>query len=132
MFNAEQLRRAAAIIEAEEKGDKAALEALKASAPENPARPKGVEITRANMRIEYKIYHQCPVYRININAARSLGYLTPPYILGDYSYKQLLCKDDCLFCHCPFYAQNLFDELRHNHRADYDEWVMEYFKSFKR
>ena len=29
------------------------------------------------------------------------------------------------------YRSNLFDELRHNHRTDYDEWVMEYFKDFK-
>lgn len=66
-----------------------------------------------------------------MSRAKAKGYLTPPYIFGDSSYTELLCKEDCIFCHCPFYARNLFDELRHNHRNDYDEWVIEYFKDFK-
>jgi hypothetical protein len=99
--------------------------------PENPARPRGLKISRSDMVIEYKAYEKCLEYPIKMHTARSLGYLTPPYYLGDYSYKSLLCKDDCIFCHCPFYATNLFDELRHNHRSDYGEWVLTYFKNFK-
>jgi len=103
----------------------------KASLPENPARPRGLKISRSDMVIEYKAYEKCTEYPIKMQMARSLGYLTPPYYLGDYSFKQMLCKDDCIFCHCPFYADDLLEELRHNHRNDYDEWVMGYFKNFK-
>ena len=83
------------------------------------------------MVIEYKAYEKCLDYPGKMHTARSLGHLTPPYYLGDYSYTSLLCKDDCIFCHCPFYAINLLDELRHNHRTDYDEWVLSYFENFK-
>lgn len=103
----------------------------KAAAPENPARPRGLKISRSDMVIEYKAYEKCLDYPVKMQYARSRGWLTPPYYLGDYSYKSLLCKDDCIFCHCPFYATNLFDELRHNHRNDYDEWVLTFFKNFK-
>ena len=98
---------------------------------ENPARPNGVKITRDCMVIEYQSYKTCTEYPVRMSIAKAKGYLTPPYIFGDSSYTELLCKEDCIFCHCPFYARNLFDELRHNHRTDYDEWVMEYFKDFK-
>ena len=99
--------------------------------PENPARPRGLKITRSDMVIDYKAYEKCLDYPVKIHKARALGYLTPPYYLGDNSYTELLCKDDCIFCHCPFYARNLLDELRHNHRSDYDEWVLDYFKNVK-
>ena len=98
---------------------------------ENPARPNGVKITRDCMVIEYQSYKTCTEYPVRMSIAKAKGYLTPPYIFWDSSYTELLCKEDCIFCHCPFYARNLFDELRHNHRTDYDEWVMEYFKDFK-
>lgn len=98
---------------------------------DNPARPKGVKITRDWMVIEYQSYKACTEYPVRMTIAKAKGYLAPPYIFGDSSYTELLCKEDCIFCHCPFYARNLFDELRHNHRTDYDEWVMEYFKDFK-
>lgn len=106
-------------------------EERKAAAPENPARPRGLKISRSDMVIEYKAYEKCLDYPVKMQYARSRGWLTPPYYLGDYSYKSLLCKDDCIFCHCPFYATNLLDELRHNHRNDYDEWVLTFFKNFK-
>lgn len=106
-------------------------EERKAAAPENPARPRGLKISRSDMVIEYKAYEKCLDYPVKMQYARSRGWLTPPYYLGDYSYKSLLCKDDCIFCHCPFYATNLLDELRHNHRNDYDEWVLTVFKNFK-
>lgn len=106
-------------------------EERKATAPENPARPRGLKISRSDMVIEYKAYEKCLDYPVKMLYARSRGWLTPPYYLGDYSYKSLLCKDDCIFCHCPFYATNLLDELRHNHRNDYDEWVLTFFKKFK-
>lgn len=106
-------------------------EERKADAPENPARPRGLKISRSDMVIEYKAYEKCLDYPVKMQYARSRGWLTPPYYLGDYSYKSLLCKDDCIFCHCPFYATNLLDELRHNHRNDYDEWVLTFFKNFK-
>jgi len=99
--------------------------------PENPARPRGLKITRADMVIEYKAYEKCLDYPVKMQKARALGYLTPPYSFGDSSYVDMLCKDDCIFCHCPFYARNFLDELRHNHRTDYDEWVLDYFKNFK-
>lgn len=83
------------------------------------------------MVIEYQSYKTCTEYPVRMSIAKAKEYLTPPYIFGDSSYTELLCKEDCIFCHCPFYARNLFDELRHNHRNDYDEWVMEYFKDFK-
>ena len=98
---------------------------------DNPARPKGVRITRDCMVIEYQSYNTCTEYPVRMSIAKAKGYLTPPYIFGDSSYTELLCKEDCIFCHCPFYARDLFDELRHNHRTDYDEWVMEHFKNFK-
>ena len=98
---------------------------------DNPARPNGVKITRDCMVIEYQSYKVCTEYPVRMSKAKAKGYLTPPYIFGDSSYTELLCKEDCIFCHCPFYARNLFDELRHNHRTDYDEWVMEHFKNFK-
>ena len=98
---------------------------------DNPVRPKGVRITRDSMVIEYQSYNACTEYPVRMSIAKAKGYLTPPYIFGDSSYTELLCKEDCIFCHCPFYARNLFDELRHNHRTDYDEWVMEHFKNFK-
>ena len=101
------------------------------SSSKNPARPNGVKITRDSMVIEYQSYKACTEYPVRMSIAKSKGYLTPPYILGDNSYTELLCKEDCIFCHCPFYARNLFDRLRHNHRTDYDEWVMNYFKNFK-
>ena len=129
----EQLKKESEVAEAEYKQKlKEQEEARRASMPENPARPDGVAITRENMRIEYKIYHQCPIYKTQISRAKALGHLDPPFIMGDYSFKQLLCKDDCLFCHCPFYDMRLFMELRHNHRSDYDEWVMDHFKNFNR
>ena len=103
----------------------------KAAAPENPARPRGLKISRSDMVIEYKAYEKCLDYPVKMQYARSRGWLTPTYYLGDYSYKSLLCKDDCIFCHCPFYATNLLDELRHNHRNDYDEWVLTFFKNIK-
>ncbi len=106
-------------------------EERKAAAPENPARPRGLKISRSDMVIEYKAYEKCLDYPVKMHYARSRGWLTPPYYLGDYSYKSLLCKDDCIFCHCPFYVINLLDELRHNHRNDYDEWVLTFFKNFK-
>ena len=84
-----------------------------------------------NSYLEYQSYKTCTEYPVRMSIAKAKGYLTPPYIFGDSSYTELLCKEDCIFCHCPFYARNLFDELRHNHRTDYDEWVMEYFKDFK-
>lgn len=99
---------------------------------ENPARPRGLKITRADMVIEYQAYKKCTEYPVKMHAGRALGYLTPPYSWGDSSYVELLCKEDCIFCHCPFYDRSLLDELRHNHRSDYDEWVMEYFKNFHR
>lgn len=99
--------------------------------PENPARPRGLKITRSDMVIEYKAYERCLEYPVKMQYARSRGWLTPPYYLGDYSYTSLLCKEDCIFCHCPFYATNLFDALRHNHRDDYDKWVLSYFKNFQ-
>ena len=98
---------------------------------ENPARPRGLKISRSDMIIEYKAYEKCFDYPVKMQYARSMGWLTPPYYIGDYSYKSLLCKDDCIFCHCPFYATDLLDELRHNHREDYDEWVLTFFKNFK-
>ena len=101
------------------------------SVKENPARPRGLKITRADMVITYKAYEKCLEYPEKMHRARALGYLTPPYLFGDSSYTNMLCKDDCIFCHCPFYARNLLDELRHNHREDYDEWVLDYFKNFK-
>ena len=106
-------------------------EERKTATPENPARPHGLKITRSDMVIEYKAYEKCLDYPTKMQYARSRGWLTPPYYLGAYSYKSLLCKDDCIFCHCPFYAQNLLDELRHNHKNDYDEWVLTFFKNFK-
>lgn len=106
-------------------------EERKAAAPENPARPRGLKISRSDMVIEYKAYEKCLDYPVKMQYARLRGWLTPPYYLGDYSYKSLLCKDDCIFCHCPFYATNLLDELRHNHRNDYDEWVLTFFKNIK-
>ncbi len=98
---------------------------------ENPARPKGLKITRSDMRIEYKAYEKCTEYASRLETSRANGYLTPPYIFGDNSFTRMLCKEDCIFCHCPFYDRRLFEELRHNHRDDYDEWVMQYFKNFK-
>lgn len=98
---------------------------------ENPARPKGLKITRDDMVIEYKAYERCTEYATRLKRARERGYLTPPYTWGDNSFTQMLCKEDCIFCHCPFYDRRLLEELRHNHRTDYDEWVMEHFKNFK-
>jgi hypothetical protein len=98
---------------------------------DNPARPKGLKITRADMRIEYKAYETCTEYPHKMRMAKKSGCLTPPFAFGDGAYRSFSCKDDCIFCHCPFYSLELFEELRHNHRNDYDEWVMTYFKDFK-
>ncbi len=95
----------------------------------NPARPAGVKITRDIMDISYKAYEQCTDYPVRMMVAKSRGYLTPPYFMGDNSYISLLCKEDCLFPSCPFYDRRLFDELRHNHRSDYHEWVLNYMKN---
>ena len=95
---------------------------------ENPARPNGVKITREIHDISYNSYRKCTEFSIRYMTAKSRGYLTPPYILGDYSYTELICNDDCIFPNCPFYCRTLFDELRHNHRSDYDEWVVKYGK----
>ena len=124
----EKLQQESALVELEEKREKEELELQK---PENPARPRGLKITRSDMVIEYKSYERCTEYPQKMSEARNGGYLTPPFIFGDYSYKSLLCTDDCIFCHCPFYAQNLLDELRHNHRDDYDEWVLSFFEKFQ-
>lgn len=97
----------------------------------NPARPAGVKITRAIMDISYKAYTKCTDYPVRMMAARARGFLTPPYIFGDYSHYELICKDDCLFPSCPFYSKRLLDQLRHNHRNDYDEWVVAYMKNFR-
>lgn len=97
----------------------------------NPARPAGVKITRDIMDISYKAYEQCTEYPARVMTAKAQGHLTPPYIWGDTSYTQLLCKEDCLFPGCPFYDRRLFDELRHNHREDYHEWVLTYMKNFR-
>jgi hypothetical protein len=97
----------------------------------NPARPEGVKITRDIMDISYKVYTKCTEYPVRLMAARSRGYLTPPYEWGDNTYTELLCKEDCLFPSCPFYDRRLFDELRHNHRSDYDEWILTYMKNFR-
>ena len=99
---------------------------------ENPARPKGLKITRADLVIEYKAYEKCLEYTGKMQQAKALGCLTPPFIMGDYSCKSLMCVEDCIFCHCPFYDFKLFEQLRHNHINDYDEWVMDYFKDFSR
>ena len=97
----------------------------------NPARPEGLKITREDMIIEYKAYEKCTEYPIRLAGAKSRGYLDPPYYFGDYSFREFLCKEDCIFCHCPFYDIRLLEELRHNHRHDYHDWVMEHFKNFK-
>ena len=97
----------------------------------NPARPEGVKITRDIMDISYKAYHKCTDYPVRMMAAQARGYLKPPYIWGDNSYTELICKTDCLFPGCPFYDRRLLDELRHNHRSDYDEWVLTYLKNFR-
>lgn len=97
----------------------------------NPARPEGVKITRDIQDISYKAYGRCTEYPVRMMAARARGYLTPPYIWGDNSYTQLICKEDCIFPACPFYDRRLLDELRHNHRSDYDDWVMTYMKNFR-
>lgn len=99
--------------------------------PENPARPRGLKISRSDMVIEYKAYEKCLDYPVKMHYARSMGWLTPPYTYGDYSYASLICKDDCIFCHCPFYDLSLLNKLRHNHRNDYHEWVLTDFKDFK-
>ena len=95
---------------------------------DNPARPRGLKITRNDMVIEYKAYERCTEYPIRLRDAQDSGLLTPPFMFGDNSFRRLLCKEDCIFCHCPFYDVKLFEELRHNHREDYNEWVMDYFK----
>lgn len=97
----------------------------------NPARPKGVKITREIMDISYRAYHKCTDYPFRMMAARARGYLTPPYIWGDNSHYELICKDDCLFPSCPFYSIRLLDELRHNHRDDYDDWVLTFMRDFR-
>lgn len=97
----------------------------------NPARPAGVKITRDIMDISFMAYSKCTEYPIRKMAAKSRGYLTPPYYWGDNSYTELICKEDCLFPSCPFYDRRLFDELRHNHRNDYDEWVLTYMENFR-
>lgn len=124
----EKLKEESKLVEIEEEKQKKEQEALK---PENPARPRGLRITRADMVIEYKAYEKCLEYPQRLSTARYMGYLTPPYNMYDYSYKSMLCKDDCIFCHCPFYSLSNYEELRHNHRSDYDEWAMEHFKNFK-
>lgn len=121
------LKEESEIAKKQEKVRKIKEESLRA---ENPARPRGLTITRADMVIEYKAYEKCLEYPLKMMQARALGYLTPPYYLGDSSYTRMLCKDDCIFCHCPFYSIRLLEELRHNHRNDYDEWVVDYIKKF--
>lgn len=97
----------------------------------NPARPNGIKITRDIQDISRCAYAKCLDYPVKLMAARSRGYLTPPYIWGDNSFTELICKDDCMFPSCPFYDRRLFEELRHNHRLDYDDWVLTYMKNFR-
>ena len=95
----------------------------------HPARPQGIKITAEKQDRRFKSYHICPDYKVKIHYARTVGYLTPPYSLGDYSYQELVCKDDCIFPNCPFYDLMHLDELRYNHRADYDTWVVQFSKN---
>lgn len=90
--------------------------------PENPARPRGVTITRNMMDLSYKAYEKCTIYPVKIQSFKFSPQLCSA---------TTICEDDCIFCTCPFYDNRLLSELRYNHWDDYDDWVMEHFKNFK-
>lgn len=104
-----------------EEDEKARLE-YESSRPENPARPRGVKITRDMMDLSYKAYEKCTIYPVKIKSFK----FSPQLCAATTT-----CTEDCIFCTCPFYDRRLLSELRHNHWDDYDEWVMEHFKNFR-
>ena len=108
--------------EAAEKERQEKLE-REAREPENPARPRDVKITRDMMDLSYKAYEKCTIYPVKIQSFKF-----SPQLRATTG----ICQEDCIFCTCPFYAQRLLSELRYNHWNDYDEWVMEHFKNFKK
>jgi len=121
------------LLKEESEREKALIEQQRkeaeANAPEHPARPRGVKISAEVQDRRFQSYYACPDFKSKIDYARARGLLTPPYALGDYSFRELLCKEDCIFPNCPFYELRLLSELRHNHREDYDTWVIEFTKN---
>lgn len=79
----------------------------------------------------YRAYDKCPILPGKVRYGLAKGYFTKPYAWGDYSYKELICKEDCLYPTCPFYSLINLDELRHNHYDDYDEWIVEVYNRRK-
>lgn len=114
--------------EKEKKEKELELEKQEDLKPENPARPCGLQIVASIQDRRYKAYYKCTDFQVKLFDAKISGDLTPPYILDDYSFSRHICKDDCLFPNCPFYELRLLSELRHNHRDDYDSWVIDFTK----
>lgn len=89
-------------------------------------------ITKEMQDASYRAYDKCHFFANKIRYGLAKGYFTKPYIYGDHSYQELICKDDCLYPTCPFYWIGNLDELRHNHLDDYDEWVVEHYQALSR
>ena len=77
-----------------------------------------------------RAYDKCFIFANKVKYGIAKGYFTKPYLLGDESYRELICKDDCLYPTCPFYQLGNLIELRHNHQDDYDEWVFENYQKW--
>lgn len=78
----------------------------------NPARPKGVKITREIQDTSYRAYAACTVYNRKVK--------TTVFI-------EDVCKDDCIFPTCPFYSKWAFMSL-YQHMTDYDEWIVDAYQ----
>ena len=87
-----------------------------------------MSITPEMQDSSYRAYDNCPKFADKVRYGMAKGYFTPPYIFEDFSFRELICKEDCLYPTCPFYGLKNLIELRHNHRDDYDEWVVEYYQ----
>jgi hypothetical protein len=95
--------------------------------PENPARPRGVKITREIQNTEYKAYAICPNYKVKHNQFH-FSPITRPRGYDIYNY---VCTEDCLFPTCPFYSKWAVANYANNHFADYDDWIVEAYKNLK-
>lgn len=89
------------------------------SRPENPARPRGVKITKEVMDISYKAYEKCTIYPVKLKC------LTFSPVMAATERE---CEDDCIFPTCPFYSKVNLDWKRHQHSDDYDEFIAEHAK----
>lgn len=91
----------------------------------NPARPKGVKITREIQDTSYRAYAACTVYNRKVQAPIFSQHTRMQMLIE--SKFEYVCKDDCIFPTCPFYSKWAFMSL-YQHMTDYDEWIVDAYQ----